>query len=138
MNLVLLQLIPMVAGGVGVGFLYQLYRDGKTRSARRILSNEEYWEQLEPLEERWPMRVRGQAGEGGKSTGFDTLDSALTLSFAVVCLEAISYMVYLSVTSPAGETGFGVLKPLQQNVLCYVGLTVVLVAGLVRVKKLWK
>ncbi|MBI4904832.1 MAG: hypothetical protein HY820_14420 [Acidobacteria bacterium] len=136
MTFTLLNAIPILAGIFGAGFLFQMFRDARTQVRRSNKSVSDYFAELEEPEERWSTRQRTEDQTQPTRHGFETVESALTLSFAVVCLEALCFLIYLQITTPA-ETE-GILGALRGNVLCYVGLTMVIVAGLARFKRIWK
>ena len=127
MNILIMQAIPVMAGTLGIAFLYQLYKQGRTQVARRRRTDEEYWADLSSLEEQQEMVVQ-------QHCGFETLESTLTLSITVVCLELLCYLIYLSVTQAPMEDA-GLSQALRKNIVCYAGLTMVTVAGFVRVKR---
>ncbi len=135
MNTSVLHLIPILAGMFGIGFLFLMFREARTQvRARR--SNSECADDLFEPDERWSTRNRGGVARAEVRNGFDTVESALTLSFTVVCFETLCFLAYLHFTTPP-ETE-GMLRIFRGNALCYLGLSVVIVAGFARFKKIWK
>jgi hypothetical protein len=130
MNSLLQQAIPMMAATFGLGFLYQLYRQGQVQTVRRRKTERDYYRELEMFEDEVPPPADARGS-------FDTMESALTLSFTVVCLEALCFLVYLYLT-PSNGSEPEMLRSFRGNVLGLMGMAVVTVAGMVRVRRLMK
>jgi len=128
-------LMPFLAALVGTGFLIMIIREATTRAHKRGLGQSA----LDRISDRldidlWPEPET--APRQAMPEVLHTVDSTLTLSFVVVCAEALAYSVYLYFREN-NELAFHALRPDVSNMVCLLGLVLVGAAGFVRFRE-WK
>jgi hypothetical protein len=128
-------LMPFLAALVGTGFLIMIFREALSAASGRTRgeSLDEISKRLDP--DYWQ---ESEASPKQETPGIlQTVDSTLTLSFVVVCLEALAYSVYLYVRNQSGQDLMGALRPDTSNLVCLAGLVLVGAAGLMRFRE-WR
>ena len=136
MQTILNTLMPFLAALVGTGFLIMISRvvlssvsvrraNGESLDdiARRL--DPDYWQDADSTVKKAEPGI------------LETVDSTLTLSFVVVCAEALAYSAYLYVRDQGGEVLVGALRPDTGNLVALAGLVLVGAAGLMRLRE-WR